>query len=124
MELKQEHQVIFLNGTSSAEKTTIAKAFQTLWNEPILYASIDCFIFMFPKHVLGEDEVRRKDRQIGFVRWQYERVRRYGEYELVVDTAAISTSDCAIKLNALLISGVKANAFDRLRRDAVTPLSN
>ncbi len=51
--------VLFLNGTSSAGKTTIARQFQKLWEEPSLYASIDSFIFMFPDHVLRNDEVRK-----------------------------------------------------------------
>ena len=56
----QGYPVLFLNGTSSAGKTTIAKAFQMQWSKPTLYASIDSFIFMFPQHVLDDDEVRKK----------------------------------------------------------------
>jgi chloramphenicol 3-O-phosphotransferase len=50
--------VLFLNGTSSVGKTSVARRFQKLWHEPSLYASIDSFIFMFPDHVLKDDEVR------------------------------------------------------------------
>ena len=51
--------VIFLNGTSSAGKTSIARAFQHLHREPCLYASVDAFIFMFAEHVRANDAVRR-----------------------------------------------------------------
>jgi len=54
-----KHPILFLNGTSSAGKTTTARAFQRLWHDPALYASIDAFIFMFPEHVLKNDEVRK-----------------------------------------------------------------
>jgi hypothetical protein len=51
--------VLFLNGTSSAGKTTVARQLQKLWEEPSLYASIDSFIFMFPDHVLKNDAIRK-----------------------------------------------------------------
>jgi len=54
--VNQRYPVLFLNGTSSSGKTTTAKAFQKLWQKPTLYASIDSFIFMFPQHVLDDDE--------------------------------------------------------------------
>ncbi|MEZ0390257.1 MAG: hypothetical protein ACAI34_24470, partial [Verrucomicrobium sp.] len=53
------HPILFLNGTSSAGKTTVAKAFQRLWHDPALYASVDSFIFMFADHVLKNDKVRK-----------------------------------------------------------------
>jgi len=176
--------VLFLNGTSSAGKTTIARQFQKLWEEPSLYASIDSFIFMFPDHVLRNDEVRkvvlwplisafnrslpnlaecgfplivdyvmespvwlkecvealsnhnvyfvgvkcpleelerreqpRGDRQIGFARWQYERVHQYGPYDLEIDTFQSTPAECALQLKSLLLSGNKPEAFRRLARD-------
>ncbi|WP_309385948.1 chloramphenicol phosphotransferase CPT family protein [Cerasicoccus frondis] len=174
--------VLFLNGTSSVGKTTMAKEFQRQWGEPTLYASIDSFIFMFPQHVLDNDEVRKQvlwpligafnkslpnivecgfpviidyvmesrvwleqcldslagfdvyfvgvecpleelerrekergDRQVGFARWQNDRVHQYGAYDLVIDTGALTPEACATKLCELLKSGTKPTAFDRLR---------
>jgi len=52
------YPILFLNGTSSAGKTSLARTFQKLWHEPTLYASVDAFIFMFPDHVLKDDAVR------------------------------------------------------------------
>jgi chloramphenicol 3-O phosphotransferase len=52
--------ILFLNGTSSSGKTTIAREFQRIWRDPTLYASIDSFIFMFPEHILKDDEIRKK----------------------------------------------------------------
>ncbi len=182
--MKQEYPVLFLNGTSSAGKTTIAKAFQRIWHKPTLYASIDSFIFMFPPHVLNDDEVRKKalwplirafnkslpnivecdfpvivdyvmespiwldqcldslsgfdvffvgiecsveelerrekergDRQVGFARWQFNRVHQYGEYDLTIDTERFSPEESAEKLSSLLVSGEKPQAFERLRKE-------
>ncbi|GAA5482002.1 chloramphenicol phosphotransferase CPT family protein [Haloferula sargassicola] len=49
---------IFLNGTSSSGKTTLATAFQDAMVSPALYVSNDKFIFMAPRHVLKNDSVR------------------------------------------------------------------
>lgn len=178
------YPILFLNGTSSAGKTTAARAFQQLWQEPVLYASIDSFIFMFADHVLKNDAVRkdallplisafnqslpniaatgfpvivdyvmesrawldecldtlrdhdvyfvgvkcpldelerrelaRGDRQVGFARWQFDRVHRYGDYDLELDTHAHSPEQCAAQLRDLLLSGKKPSAFHRLRQE-------
>jgi chloramphenicol 3-O phosphotransferase len=46
-------KIIILNGTSSSGKSTLAKALQTLIEEPSLNAGIDPFIFMLPKRYLN-----------------------------------------------------------------------
>lgn len=51
---------IFLNGTSSSGKTTLATAFQKAMDEPTLYVSNDKFIFMTPEHVLKDNVQRPK----------------------------------------------------------------
>jgi len=179
-----KYPVLLLNGTSSSGKTTTAKAFQKLWHDPVLYASIDSFIFMFADHVLKNDEVRkdalwplisafnkslphiadtgfpvivdyvmearpwldecvtmlkdhevyfigvkcpldelerrelaRGDRQVGFARWQYDRVHRYGAYDLEIDTHAHTPEACARQLRDLLASGTRPLAFERLRHE-------
>lgn len=176
--------VLFLNGTSSAGKTTVAKAFQRLWHDPVVYASIDSFIFMFADHVLNNDEVRkvalwplisafnqslpkianagfpmvvdyvmesrvwleecldslaghevyfigvkcpleelerrevaRGDRQVGFARWQHDRVHRYGAYDLELDTHLQPPKECAGLLRDLVHSGRRPEAFPRLREE-------
>lgn len=49
-------KIIFLNGTSSSGKTTIAKELQQILEEPYLLVSIDNFISMLPqKYLNGED---------------------------------------------------------------------
>ncbi len=177
--------VIFLNGTSSSGKTTLAKAFQKAWNDPSLYASVDAFIFMLGAHTLADDPVRRGilprllsafhrslpvladcglpviidhvleskdwlaecaealkerqvyfvgvrcplsileerekargDRQIGFARWQFERVHRYGAYDLEIDTARTRPEQAANELIGWLRSGGTPTAFDRIRQEA------
>ncbi|MBS0585452.1 MAG: hypothetical protein JSR76_04015 [Verrucomicrobia bacterium] len=37
--------IIFLNGTSSAGKTSVAKKIQELYPEPLLHMGIDSFFF-------------------------------------------------------------------------------
>jgi chloramphenicol 3-O phosphotransferase len=48
---------IFLHGTSSSGKTTLAKAFQRAMPEPTLYVSNDNFIFMAADHVLKDEKL-------------------------------------------------------------------
>jgi chloramphenicol 3-O phosphotransferase len=177
--------LLFLNGTSSAGKTSIAKAFQRLYGEPTLYASVDAFIFMFADHVRANDAVRRRvlppvisafhralpglaacgfpvvvdhvvesrawieecamaltgvrayfvgvhcplvlleerernrgDRQVGFARWQFERVHCFGDYDFTIDTSTQSPEDGAQKLIALLGSDLTPRAFARIRSEA------
>ncbi len=50
--------VIFLNGTSSSGKTTVAKAFQKEMDDPVLYVSNDQYIFMVNERDLKNDELR------------------------------------------------------------------
>lgn len=56
----QTPPILFLNGTSSSGKTTVARTLQKLWREPLLYVSCDAFIFMLADHVLKDDAVRPK----------------------------------------------------------------
>lgn len=44
--------IILLNGTSSAGKSTLAKALQTLLAEPYLHIGIDTMVFALPKRYL------------------------------------------------------------------------
>src|SRR4051812_30240932 len=49
---------IFLNGTSSSGKTTLATAFQKAMPEATLYVSNENFIFMAAQHVLNDAKER------------------------------------------------------------------
>lgn len=176
--------ILFLNGTSSAGKTSIAKAFQRLHEGPCLYASVDAFIFMLADHVRANDALRKKalppvisafhrslpaladcgfpiivdhviesrkwaeecahvldgqrayfvgvhcplaileerekqrgDRQIGFARWQFDRVHGYGEYDFTVDSSLSSPEESAEKLIGLLRSDLSPTAFARIRNE-------
>ncbi|MCX6955197.1 MAG: AAA family ATPase [Verrucomicrobia bacterium] len=56
--MKRAH-AIFLNGTSSSGKTTLAMALQkAVVEEPVLYVSNDAFIFMTPGRVLKDNDLR------------------------------------------------------------------
>ena len=56
----QKPPVIVLNGASSSGKTMIAKAFQEVMDQPVLYVSNDKFIFMVHDRELKDDTVRPK----------------------------------------------------------------
>ncbi len=57
--------VIVLNGSSSAGKTSIAKAVQSLSKSPVLHASLDTFTDMFHWPAIGDLEVQRECHQVG-----------------------------------------------------------
>jgi len=48
--------VIFLNGTSSSGKTSIAKALQQILDEPYLHCSVDGFFNMLAARYISQDE--------------------------------------------------------------------
>lgn len=47
--------IIFLNGTSSAGKTSIARILQHQLSEPYLHMALDAFLDMFPSHWVGKN---------------------------------------------------------------------
>jgi len=47
--------IIFLNGTSSSGKTSIAKALQEILDEPYLHFCIDTFLWMLPDRYLSQE---------------------------------------------------------------------
>jgi len=47
-------KIIFLNGSSSAGKSSIAKTLQEMFHEPYLHLSIDTFWGMLPKRYFGQ----------------------------------------------------------------------
>ena len=70
-----------------------------------------------PLEELERREQARGDRQIGFARWQFERVHQYGSYDLEIDTFQSTPEDCAYQLKSLLLSGKEPEAFRRLAKD-------
>ena len=53
----QAPDIIFLNGTSSSGKTTLAKLLQQQLEEVYLHVSLDAFGSMFPTSKLGDPEL-------------------------------------------------------------------
>lgn len=51
--------IIYLNGPSCSGKSSIARAFQEVWPNPVLYASIDHYMDMLPEGFMADD-ARRK----------------------------------------------------------------
>jgi chloramphenicol 3-O phosphotransferase len=56
---------IILNGTSSAGKTSIAKAIQKLSEEPFLHISLDSVVDMFRWDAIQGDDLRRECHAVG-----------------------------------------------------------
>ena len=77
----------------------------------VLFVGVKC-----PLEELERREKARGDRQIGFARWQSERVHRFGEYDFEIDTFENTPEQCAVQLKELLLSGRKGEAFRRLRK--------
>lgn len=189
-ENKEGVTIILLNGTSSAGKTTLAKALQGIMDAPYLHAPIDSFKDMMPEaEIFGEpgssqwqplfdrmlsgfhhslaalagagnnlivdhlfvqraepqkwlmecldllspftvyfigvhcrlEELRRReqargDRGEGLAEWQLSRVHRHGVYDLEVDTLALSATQCALKIKALVKRDAHPQALATLRQ--------
>lgn len=49
-------QAIFLNGTSSSGKSTLAVALQEKLATPFLHAQVDTFLYMLPRKILENDQ--------------------------------------------------------------------
>lgn len=88
---------------------------ESLAGHDVLFVGVKC-----PLEELERRERVRGDRQIGFARWQYERVHRHGGYDFELNTGVLSPEECAGQLKSLLLSGQKGEAFDRFRRTGVS----
>lgn len=77
----------------------------------VLFVGVKC-----PLAELERREIARGDRQVGFARWQYERVHRFGAYDFEIDTSLHTPEQGALQLKELLVSGTKGTAFARLRQ--------
>lgn len=53
-----------------------------------------------PLDIIEDRERSRGDRTLGLARWQFERVRQFQSYDLIVDTANSETEACAKKIVA------------------------
>ena len=50
-------KIIFLNGTSSSGKTSIAKTLQEILDEAYMHVSVDTFLLMLPdQYLMGEKQ--------------------------------------------------------------------
>ena len=68
--------------------------------------------------VVVERERMRGDRTLGEAAAQYDLVHRHGRYDLEVDTAAMSSEECANRIRAHLTSGEPPRALAALAKSA------
>ena len=77
----------------------------------MIFVGVKC-----PVEELERRELARGDRHVGFARWQFERVHRFGACDFEIDTSVNTPGACAETLAGLWRSGLKGEAFARLRR--------
>lgn len=92
----------------------LGECVESLRGHDVLFVGVKCSL-----DELERRERARGDRQIGFARWQYDRVHRYGDYDFEIDTGSMRPEECAEQLKTLLLSGRKGEAFERFRRKGV-----
>ncbi|MGN6698718.1 MAG: chloramphenicol phosphotransferase CPT family protein [Thermomicrobiales bacterium] len=80
---------------------------------PVLFVGVRC-----PLAVVEAREAARAERTVkGLVRWLFDRVHMYGDYDLEVGTAAATPEDCADAILRRLAGGPPPAAFRRLAED-------
>jgi chloramphenicol 3-O-phosphotransferase len=99
--------IIFLNGTSSSGKTTIARELLDVLDELYFHVPVDAF------HAMRERD--RGDRPAGPAAHQVERVHAHGIYDLEFDTSATAPRDCAELVRDFLPGRPAPTAFARLK---------
>jgi chloramphenicol 3-O phosphotransferase len=60
-------QIIFLNGTSSSGKTSIAKALQENLSEPYMHISLDNFFHFLPESIFNPTTQKENDRLVSLI---------------------------------------------------------
>ena len=134
----EKGEIIFLNGVSSAGKTTLTRALQHKLNAPYYWLSEDVFMEMTPEkfvidivldielflekaveqlrdHPVLLREKDRGDREIGLAEHQLSLLcPRDNTYDVTVDTYIDTTENCADKIIALLDSANNFQAFKTL----------
>jgi chloramphenicol 3-O phosphotransferase len=98
--------VIFLNGTSSAGKTSIAKAIQELSHEPVLLMGIDTLYTMLPEKLVGSGPDAHKGYFFDMRDGMLERVK--------VGSHAQKLLQCTIPLVSLLLSSDNDLVIDEI----------
>ena len=120
--------IIWLNGTSSSGKTTLAQEPQALLDDHFLHVCLDLvsgytvlYVGVFcPIDVLEQREAARGDRKVGLARYQSARVHENSEYDVEVDTHELSPNQAAQKILSALETITPPTAFKRLRSKETT----
>lgn len=76
----------------------------------VIFVGVHC-----PVDELDRRELARGDRHVGFARWQFDHVHRFGSYDFELHTDHLSPEQCGQELAALLRAGRQGTAFPRLR---------
>jgi len=100
--------IIFLNGTSSSGKTSIATALQHAWQTPLLHIGIDTSFDMFPRDAIGEGESR-----LG--KYGYEYLLKNGRLDhIVVGPYAQRLLRCVVPITNVLVQANNDLVIDEI----------
>jgi chloramphenicol 3-O phosphotransferase len=125
----EQGTIIFLNGTCSSSKSSIAKVLQEIMDgyfihDPVLLKSAMTALLIFnvlfvgvrcPVEVAEQRERDRGDRMPGLATAHIDLVHAHGIYDLDVDTSVLTAMECAEKIRERLLNGPPPNAFRQLQ---------
>jgi len=83
----EKGKIIYLNGVSSAGKTTLAKALQARLSEPYYWMSVDTFMYMTPQKFINNDSDENEEIWIQAIINMYHTIKMYSDmgFNTIVD---------------------------------------
>ncbi|MGA1871229.1 MAG: chloramphenicol phosphotransferase CPT family protein [bacterium] len=88
------------------EESWLEQCVKVLKDYTVLFVGVKC-----PLKILEDRERKRKVLTLKGVRYQFERIHSYAEYDMEVDTSAMNVKECAQKIKDYLLSNRNPRAF-------------
>lgn len=98
----------------SGKSQELLDCVETLRDAHVLFVFVSC-----PLDELNRRELARQDRAIGLAKSQYEKLLPEDFYDIVVDTCANTTEECArqiLRKQQSMIQNNEPTAFDRMKK--------
>lgn len=73
---------------------------------------------------LTKREIKRKDRQIGLAKYQYDNMDFNSIYDIEVDTSKFTKEECSEKIMNYIFENVKNSAFETIHKSLITQESS